>query len=562
MPRDGTTLEPPAGISRLAGGRKAMRRAVATVHRMAPALAAVVVALSGLILLLSGASPALDDRMRLLERLLPLSVVEVSHLASSLAGLWLLILARGLWARLSGAYALTMIALAVGAAGSLLKGGDIEEALVLAFAAGFLFASRDAFHRRSRLSALPFSPLWLGLVAVAIGVSVALGLFVYTEVSYSNQLWWEFAFYGDAPRFLRASLLVAVAAGAFALVQLLRTGLTPPPAPSPADIDAVEAVLATSPESEGRLALTGDKGFLFTSDRRAFVMYGVQGRSMIAFGDPVGPPDHNRELIRSFQELAHRRGARPVFYQVDGRQLERYVDLGFTCLKLGEEAHVDLAAFDLKGKFFTNLRNARNRAAREGLVFAVIPAAEVRALLPDLRAVSDAWLAEKNAREKAFSLGFFSEDYLCRTPVAVMRQGVDGPVVAFANLLLGAGKSEVSIDLMRHGPGAPNGTMDALFVEIAFWAKADGYATFNLGLAPLSGLLDWPLAPHWHRIGRFVFTRVHATYNFSGLRAYKEKFAPVWRSKYVAAPTGPDAYAALVDAMALVSGGIRGMLNR
>jgi phosphatidylglycerol lysyltransferase len=561
MSHDGTMLPPPV-VKPFAGWRRVARGAAGTIRGVAPGVVTVLVALSGVILLLSGASPALDERMRLIETLLPLSVVEVSHLAGSLTGVWLLILARGLSQRLSGAYVLTMVALAIGVAASLLKGGDVEEALVLAVTGVVLYASRGAFHRRSRLSTLPFSPLWLGLVAVAIAASVAIGLFLYTDVQYSKELWWEFAFDGDAPRFLRASVLVAVAAGAVALVQLLRTGITAPRLPTQAELDEAEGILETSRASEGRLALTGDKGLLFSPDRKAFVMYGVSGRSMIAFGDPVGPTSYAGEMIRQFQALAHQSGARPVFYQVDGKNLERYVDLGFTCLKLGEEAHIDLATFDLKGKFFTNLRNARSRAAREGLVFEVIPPAEVRPLLADLRAVSDAWLAEKGAREKGFTLGFFSEDYLCRTPVAALRQGAGGPVVAFANLLLGAGREEVSIDLMRHLPGTANGTMDALFVEVAFWAKGEGYKVFNLGLAPLSGLLDWRLAPLWHRLGRFIFSRVRTQYNFAGLRAYKEKFAPTWRSKYLAAPTSPDAYAAVLDATALVSGGIRGMLAR
>ncbi len=61
-------------------------------------------------------------------------------------------------------------------------------------------------------------------------------------------------------------------------------------------------------------------------------------------------------------------------------------------------------------------------------------------------------------------------------------------IVAFTNIFCGFEKEELSADLMRHLPEAPNGVMDYLFVEIMLWGKREGYRWFNLGMAPLSGL--------------------------------------------------------------------------
>lgn len=58
---------------------------------------------------------------------------------------------------------------------------------------------------------------------------------------------------------------------------------------------------------------------------------------------------------------------------------------------------------------------------------------------------------------------------------------------------------------MRHVRSAPPGTMDFLFIELMLWGREQGYDWFNLGMAPLSGLEQRPLAPVWHRMGRFVF---------------------------------------------------------
>jgi phosphatidylglycerol lysyltransferase len=42
---------------------------------------------------------------------------------------------------------------------------------------------------------------------------------------------------------------------------------------------------------------------------------------------------------------------------------------------------------------------------------------------------------------------------------------LEADIVAFANLWLGAGHEELSVDLMRHPPDAPSGTMDFLSSE-------------------------------------------------------------------------------------------------
>src|SRR5262249_20309952 len=155
-----------------------------------------------------------------------------------------------------------------------------------------------------------------------------------------------------------------------------------------------------------------------------------------------------------------------------------YLELGLDLRKLGEESRVDLRDFTLEGGARKALRQAHNRVQREGLRFEVVPSAGVDALLTELEAVSDAWLDQKQTREKGFSLGFFDPGYLRRMPVAVVRDDY-ASVVAFANLMPGAEHEELSCDLMRYRPGVRAGIMDFLFVELLLWGKAEGYRWFN-----------------------------------------------------------------------------------
>ncbi len=73
-------------------------------------------------------------------------------------------------------------------------------------------------------------------------------------------------------------------------------------------------------------------------------MYGVQGRTWVALGDPVGPVDRLNNVIRLFLERCHDFGGVPVFYEVTPTHLHRYADFGLTFVKLGEEARVDFQA--------------------------------------------------------------------------------------------------------------------------------------------------------------------------------------------------------------------------
>ena len=77
-------------------------------------------------------------------------------------------------------------------------------------------------------------------------------------------------------------------------------------------------------------------------------------------------------------------------------------------------------------------------------------------------------------REKGFSNASFDERYLTCFPIAVVRRG--GKIIAFANVWQGATKEELSVDLMRHLPDAPNGTLDFLLSELLIWGRREGYA--------------------------------------------------------------------------------------
>jgi phosphatidylglycerol lysyltransferase len=525
-----------------------------------PQVAGALVFLSGFVLLVSGATPAVDSRLALLEEALPLAVLEVSHLVGSIIGVGLLILARALFRRIGAAYQMTLWLLGAGIVASLLKGLDFEEGLILGIVMAVLWLGRRAFYRKSSILEIRFTPAWLASILIVVSFAVWIGFFAQRHVDYSNSLWWTFALDGDAPRMLRASVVVVMIGAGFIAMNLLRPARPEPGITTPADMERVSAVVSRCSQTLASVALTGDKRLLFHEAGDAFIMYQIAGRSWIALGDPVGPRERHEELVWAFRELSDRHGGWSAFYQVSGERLPLYVDLGLAALKLGEEARVLLTNFTLEGSARAELRTARRRAEKDGASFEVIAPEAVASLLPRLQAVSDAWLEDKATAEKGFSVGFFSPEYLQRFPIALVR--TEGSIAAFANLWVTADREEISVDMMRFGPDAPRGAMDYLFIELMLWGSQQGYKYLNIGMAPLAGLEKHPLAPAWHRVGNFVFRYGEHFYNFDGLRRYKEKFNPEWEPKYLVAPGGLALPRILIDVSVLIAGGVKELFTK
>ena len=504
-------------------------------RELAPPLLAALVFAGGLILLLSGSTPAEAARMHDLKHFLPLPFVEASHLAASLAGTLLLFLAPGLLRRLDGAFVATRALLAAAILFSLAKGFDYEEALILAGIVAALQWSRAAFYRKTALIDAPLSTGWIAAALTAILASTFAGFFAYKHVAYSGSLWWQFSLNGDAPRFLRALFGIAVLLAGLAIWRLLAPSARSVRT-SAVSFDQLEPALALADRTDAFLALTGDKRFLLADEGDAFLMYRIEGANWIVMGDPVGNEDRWSDLLWKLREKADAAQGRLLLYQIGARTLPQAIDLGLSIVKYGEEAEVDLDSFTLAGPQAKTLRHAERRAEQAGAEFAVIAAAHVPRHIAELKAVSDDWLRAKKQREKAFSLGSFDPAYIARFPCAVVR--IDGRIVAFANILATANGAEMSVDLMRHVAALPYGVMDFLFIRLIQYARDRGFRRFTLGIAPLAGVDGRRLAPTWARGAAFLFRHGEMLYGFEGLRSYKAKFATRWEPRYIAGPRG------------------------
>jgi phosphatidylglycerol lysyltransferase len=363
--------------------------------------------------------PRTRGHLGILERNLPLGITEGSRALLLVAGLLLLLLARGVARGYRRAW---LGALVITVASALLHlSGELDPiAAGLALVAPvYLWTIRDAFVARARpltlrsLFALPwfFAGLLLyGLVgwselaeqlphhSIPDRIDVILrGAFFLTTIPAGDTALAR-AFVRSFQVLGAASLIVMVTL----LLQPVVTRLQ-----HHTDVRARgrffdrwgrngTAALAALPENEA-LELVGGL---------ALIGYREISGVAIGVGDPVGQPGTEDAALGNFVTTCERNGWTPVLLAASRGTAERARRFGFESVAIGEEAVVDLQDFRTEGKERAKLRQNTRRAARDGVQVTHYTAAMRNAATDaQLREISDAWLKLKHGPELGFTLG-------------------------------------------------------------------------------------------------------------------------------------------------------------
>lgn len=507
---------------------------------------------SGVILLLSAATPALLYRIHFTEELVSFQIMRLSHQLSIIIGIMLIMLSRGISLRVKRAYYWTLFLLCAGSFFALAKAFDYEEAIFLLIVALLLWISRHRFYRL----AIPvgiYNVLGWGLITLLI----TYGYYLIASHSYP-------AFLKHLPRKAHTTWLIdpsqhTIAAIFGLLVAWLFLSLLYMFRPKPLAVletaeDEQLKLKAFLEKEQGNLLthmlFTGDKSFFWAMKDQVLIPYAKIRNKLVVLGDPLGPKSMISEAIQQFQQFADQFAVEVVFYQTTPDYLPFYHENGYRFFKLGEEALVHLDNFTLVGKQNASLRAVKNRFERENFQFEIVHPPHDKQLLKKLSFISDQWLDGKH--EKGYSLGWFDEDYLQLAPIALLKNS-DDQIIAFASLTPAYDGTTLSVDLMRYLKSTPNGTMDQLFICLMEWAKTEGYAQFNLGMAPLSSVGQSQNAIKEEKLARILFEYGGSWYGFVGLRRYKDKFSPHWEPRYLAYPSTVSLPLLLVELVRLIS---------
>ncbi len=515
--------------------------------RIAPSL--LLFAL-GIINILSGLTPALAERAKLLEDYLPLSTIHASAALTVAAGFVLLGTAFHLLRGLRSAWWLALGLSTVSLISHLAKGFDYEEASLALLTIGALI-----YQRRQYLVRNDF--LWTrrgwGTALIVVITSLilgAIGFYLLNQRHFGADFGWKqsavYAFQtflmmdpsGLNPRttfglnFLDMMHLLGGLTLLFLAYSVFRPFL---PSLENEDSDrekALEMVRLFGRSSLDYFKTYHDKQFFFPQNGQSFVAYKNTVRYALALENPVAPDDVSvRESIQEFDRFCARNGLRSIYYRIPEASASMYRSLGKSLLPLGQEAVVNLGNFTLDGKERKALRNSLNKMDREGFQFVVHDTPIHDSLLQQLRGVSDAWLKMLQRAELSFSQGIFDESELKHQTVLTL-ENAEGKILAFINLIPGGSADEANFDLMRRTEDAPPGTMDFLFTHMFLYLKEKGFKVCNLGLVPMSGL-EHPTNLSENLL-KLAYERVPRFANYKSLRFFKEKFDPIWETKYVA----------------------------
>lgn len=518
-------------------------------------LAAAIFA-NGVIALLSVLRTRLPEHPHLLPALLPLGFLGLSRSLTVALGLLLIFLSFQLTERRRAAW---WSASAIVLLATLLHAGRQEWPAVAAGAATMWLLV--ATHRRFTIRTAPGRSLQgIAMAAVTVLIAMAYGTLGFWLVEQrdfgrsfrlseaATRTVWELCFLGNPDLravtrhglwFLTSLRLLGALAGVLLVWSVYRPLAYRLHTRPQEHADAVAIV-----ERHGRAPLDyfktwPDKSYFFSPARTSVIAYRTAWSVAVSLGDPVGPAEELDPLVESFARFCSDNGWRAAFHQVLPDLLAVYRARGFSVLKVGEEALVDLERFAKSTSQQRSFRKPCRRLMTEGYGVARERPPHPSVLLDEAQDVSSEWLSIPGRRERAFALGRFDRSYLQQTSLVVARDQA-GRMVAFLNEVPGVREGVATVDLMRHRREAPNGVMDYLFCELMLRLHQEGYRWFSLGLAPLAGVGDRPGASLQERAVHQVYEHLTALFSFKGLRNYKAKFEPVWEERFLAYQDGPQ----------------------
>src|SRR6266540_3286004 len=467
-----------------------------------PRLTAAAVAGAGMVNLISVAVPVERARLHLLATYVPGVLVTTATAATAASGVGLLLLAGGLRRRRRSALLATVVLLLVGAVLHLLKGLDLEVALVEAFLGGLLLGKADRFGAHaSPNERRPVLRPAMAVMLLTLGVGV-LGLLANRHnvdgALIASSALWEVASLavglpgpleldGRFGRFFPITILVMFVVGAALVVLRLLAPALSRRRPDPGLPDLV----ARSEDSLAYFALRDDRSSVRAGG--AVVSYGTAGTVALAAGDPLGPPPQWPGAVGAFLAEAAGQG-----------RVAAVIGCGAAAARVYQQA--GLLAVDLDPDTVTALR-----------------------------ALSRRWLGGAAERGFSMALGRLFDPHDQHTYV-VAAQDRSGQLRGFLHFVPW-GSDGASLDVMRRDRQAPAILNDYLVVEAAMRLRELGVRRISLNFSFLRGVLAAgaePTAPLGLRLQRWALRRLSRRFQIETLYRFNKKFDPAWLPRYLA----------------------------
>jgi lysylphosphatidylglycerol synthetase-like protein (DUF2156 family) len=538
-------------------------RQVPALHRRARRAAASVVALAGFISVVSALSRPIAARLDAVRRFVPLVVPQAAGALAALAGVCLIMLARGIRRGQRRAYLVCEVTLVTVAALHLVRGGDIVSPAVALAVAVFLWARRGSFRASSDVP-----PLRRGLLRLAAVAGAAVGAATLTLEGTSwvrahldhhtrARVGWAQALLATVERmvavrdvalptgldrfFTPAMFSVTVGLALYLAWLVFRPVVGHRQHRGTGALEQARAVVRDY--GAGTLdyfALRSDKKFYFWGN--TVVAYAVYSGTCLVSPDPIGPLLERERAWRAFREFADSNGWALAVMGAAEDWLPIYRASGMHDLYVGDEAVVRTGRFSLEGGKFKSLRQAVKRVGRYGYTISFHDPANVG---PDLVAELEDVLTKsrRGGVERGFSMTLgrmfdpADEGLLLAVvhgPALPGAPGAPGPAVAFCQYVPAPAIRGFSLDLMRRDNAEhPNGLIDFAVVETVRYLAERGYQGLGLNFATMRAVLAGEAGDGLpQKVQAWLVRRMSGSMQIESLWRFNAKFDPDWQPRY------------------------------
>lgn len=378
---------------------------------------------------------------------------------------------------------------------------------------------------------------WSWVLVVLLGVfNILIAALVLTLITVFSQADVDLRWDGEtelalANGFLWAVMLAYLVAVRRAFRARRKSLLGIQPAPT---VDDVKRALRE--HGGGTLSwMTTWEGNSYARTAGGIVAYQRRAGVALALADPIGPADARASAVTDFIRAAEQAGLVPCFFSADEATRDAMPPT-WRSLVVADDTIVDLPGLAFTGKQWAPVRTSLNRAGREDMTFRLTTLkAESWGVQQQLRAISEAWVGDKDLPEMRFTLGTLeeAEDPEVRLALALAPNGdVDG-FLSWLPVYGGGGEIHGwTLDLMRRREGGFAPVMEFLIGSSAKQFSEEGARIMSLSGAPLAH--DYP--PDAGMIAALsdrLAEALEPVYGFGSLHRFKQKFHPRYETMYL-----------------------------
>jgi phosphatidylglycerol lysyltransferase len=274
------------------------------------------------------------------------------------------------------------------------------------------------------------------------------------------------------------------------------------------------------------------------SDAESYLAYRRHAGVAIALGDAVTPLGGAARAVREYADMCDSNGLVPCLFSVTAETTVITRGMGWRHVQVAEDTVVGLNGLEFRGKAWQDVRSSMNRARKEGIEFRLVTLAEQpRAVVDQVRAISEEWLGDKGMPEMGFTLGGIDEalDPATRVGLAVDAEGTVHGVTSWMPVHGASGRVEGwTLDLMRRRTGGFRPVMEFLIASSCLAFQGEGADFVSLSGAPLAKSQESGHAPAIEQVLASLGAMMEPYYGFRSLHAFKAKFKPRHEPLYLA----------------------------